>query len=70
MIPDTEALLVYRPRGGGMRCYLVPIDECYELVGIIRRDWKGFDGGADAWTAINGFFDTLGERSRPWRPNA
>jgi len=67
MAPDIEALLVYRPREGGMRCFLVPIDVPYELVGIIRRDWKGFDGGREAWTAINGFFDHLAEQARPWR---
>lgn len=70
MAPDIEALLVYRPKSGGMRCYLVPIDVCYELVGVIRRDWKGFDGGTEAWTAINAFFDQLAERARPWRGNA
>jgi len=69
MAPDTEALLVYRPREGGMRCYLVPIDVCYELVGVIRRDWKGFDGGTEAWAAINGFFDELAGQARDWTPS-
>ena len=31
-------------------CYIVPIDACYEFVGRIRRCWKGFDGGEEAWS--------------------
>jgi hypothetical protein len=65
MLPDVQALLIYRPRNGIQRCYIVPIDACYELVGLIRRYWKGFDGGEEAWQAINEFFDALTERSQP-----
>ena len=25
----------------GFECYLVPIDACYELVGIVRQYWEG-----------------------------
>ena len=39
--------------------YLVPIDACYELVGELRRLWKGFDGGTEARDAIDAFFDRL-----------
>lgn len=64
---DVEALLVRRPdRGsGGFECYLVPIDACYELVGLVKMHWKGFDGGEEARGAIDAFFAQLGERSRP-----
>jgi hypothetical protein len=62
--PDVEALLVQRT-GEGFECFLVPIDACYELVGLVRMHWKGFDGGQEAWEAIDGFFDAVGERSRP-----
>ena len=41
----------------------MPIDVCYELVGHFRLHWKGFDGGTEAWTVINGFFDNLRARS-------
>jgi hypothetical protein len=62
---DVEALLLRRPReGGGVECYLVPIDACYELVGRVRRHWKGFDGGAEAWAEIDAFFAAVRERSR------
>jgi hypothetical protein len=68
MASDVEALLVYRPRGEAQRCYLVPIDACYQLVGLIRRHWKGFDGGEEAWHEIDAFFSDLTARSRPPRP--
>jgi Family of unknown function (DUF5947) len=61
--PDVEALLVYR-RDEAYECFLVPIDACYELVGRVRTTWKGFDGGEEAWAAIDGFFDGLRSRSR------
>ena len=64
LAPDVEALLVRRA-GDGFECYLVPIDACYELVGLVRMHWKGFDGGQEAWEAIDGFFDAVRERSRP-----
>jgi hypothetical protein len=63
MAPDVEALLVYRRADGG-QCYLVPIDVCYELVGRIRRRWKGFHGGEEAWREIDGFFAELRGRCR------
>jgi hypothetical protein len=59
--PDVEALLVDRDSGA----YLVPIDACYELVGLVRLHWKGFDGGAEAWEHVNGFFAGLRDRSEP-----
>jgi hypothetical protein len=61
---DVEALLV-RKAGGSFECYLVPIDACYELVGVVRLNWKGFDGGEEGKKAIGEFFDGLRERSRP-----
>lgn len=61
--PDVEALLVGRARG--MReHWLVPIDDCYELVGIIRSRWRGFGGGEDVWAEIERFFNELPARER------
>jgi Family of unknown function (DUF5947) len=56
--PDVEALLVDRTRGARDH-WLVPIDRCYELVGVIRTRWKGFGGGPDVWEEISRFFDGL-----------
>ena len=56
---DVEALLINRRRGGNFECFVVPIDACYELTGIVRRRWKGFDGGEEARRDIDAFFDSL-----------
>ena len=56
--PDVEALLVNR-RDGAAEQWLVPVDRCYELVGLIRVHWKGFRGGAELWEQVEGFFDRL-----------
>jgi hypothetical protein len=63
---DTEALLVRVPddETASCRAYLVPIDACYEFVGRLRMMWRGFDGGQDVRTYIEGFFETLDRRSK------
>jgi hypothetical protein len=62
--PDVEALLVDRTRGA-RRHWLVPIDECFGLVGLIRTRWRGLTGGREVWEELDRFFAALGERSRP-----
>ena len=60
LTPDVEALLVYDMRKRAVfECYIVPIDACCELVGRMRRHWKGFDGGEEAWEDINTFFASI-----------
>ena len=67
MEPDTEALLVNRvasARGhASSEYYIVPIDECYKLVGLIRAHWHGLSGGAKVWEEIGAFFAGLKQRS-------
>jgi hypothetical protein len=63
MAPDTEALLVNRARGA-RQYFLVPIDECYKLVGLIRTRWRGFTGGKEVWEEIGRFYADLERRSR------
>lgn len=60
---DVEALLVNRARGAGEH-FLVPIDECYKLVGLIRTRWRGFSGGREVWDDITRFFEDLGKRAK------
>jgi hypothetical protein len=55
---DVEALLVNRARGAREH-YLVPLDVCFELVGLMRTRWKGLGGGAELWAALDDFFDEL-----------
>jgi len=61
MEADGEALLVSRARGMHEH-WLVPIDDCYELVGLIRSRWKGLAGGEEVWEAIDRFFEDLATR--------
>jgi hypothetical protein len=64
--PDVEALLVRAEPGGGCtECFIVPIDACYELVGHLRRLWRGFDGGREAHEAMDAFFGRVRARARP-----
>lgn len=64
--PDVEALLVNRTDPTHPRQqWIVPIDECYGLVGLIRTSWRGFTGGADVWQGIKKRFEELDRRSRP-----
>jgi Family of unknown function (DUF5947) len=60
---DVEALLVNRARGASEH-FLVPIDECYKLVGLIRTRWRGFSGGREVWDDITRFFEGLRGRAR------
>jgi hypothetical protein len=64
MEDDVEALLVDRARGA-RRHWLVPIDECYGLVGLIRTRWRGLTGGKEVWQEIARFFDDLDRRAQP-----
>jgi hypothetical protein len=67
MEPDVEALLVNRighSRGFSKpEYYMVPIDECYRLVGLIRSHWHGLSGGAEVWREIAQFFAELRAKS-------
>ena len=63
---DVEALLVNRVRGAREH-FLVPIDECYSLVGLIRMHWRGLSGGRGVWNEIDKFFEDLRRRSKTIR---
>lgn len=54
---DVEALVINRLRAP--EYWVLPIDHCYRLVGIIRTKWRGLSGGDDVWTAIEQFFAEL-----------
>ncbi|MGF7120366.1 DUF5947 family protein [Rhodococcus sp. BE178] len=65
VVADVEALLIRVPTTGpgGAECHLLPIDACYELVGRLRRCWRGFDGGQDARRELDDFFARIERRS-------
>jgi Family of unknown function (DUF5947) len=63
--PDVEAFLVrVKPNRGGAECFVVPIDACYELVGHLRRLWRGFDGGQQAREKLDSFFAGVSAKVR------
>lgn len=57
---DVEALLVNRIATPA-RYYRAPIDQCFRLVGIIRKHWRGLSGGTEVWSEIDKFFRELDE---------
>jgi hypothetical protein len=67
MESDVEGLLINRlgySRGySAAEYYLLPIDECYKLVGLIRMHWKGLSGGTEVWQELGEFFTSLKSRS-------
>jgi hypothetical protein len=64
---DVEALLVNRVGKSrtnvSAEYYIVPIDECYKLVGLIRTHWRGLSGGSEVWQEIGRFFTELKGRA-------
>jgi hypothetical protein len=58
MEQDIEGLLVCRV-GGNRDHLIIPIDECFKLVGLIRTRWKGFSGGTDLWKEVERFLNRL-----------
>jgi Family of unknown function (DUF5947) len=70
MQPDVEALVVNRlaatpgrREDGRGEYFIVPIDECFRLVGLIRLHWKGLSGGTDVWREIGHFFSAIRVRA-------
>ncbi|MFI7413006.1 DUF5947 family protein [Streptomyces sp. NPDC049627] len=60
--PDVEALLVNTVHGLDHH-WIVPIDDCYRMVAVVRREWRGLSGGGRVWSAVERFFEDLTERS-------
>ena len=64
MEPDVEALLINRIKEEP-EYFLVPIDKCYELVGLLRTHWRGLSGGSLVWGEIAAFYDRLKGQGQP-----
>lgn len=65
--PDAEALVVNRLKkaggGDGGQHLLVPIDQCYRLVGSIKESWEGISGGDAVESSVRTFFAAMHERA-------
>ncbi len=59
---DAEALVVNRISSPAQYA-IVPIDQCYALVGLIKARWEGISGGRAIEEAVPEFFSALRERS-------
>ena len=64
--PDVEALLVNRT-SGRREYWILPVDRCYELVGLIRTHWRGFRGGNEVWAKVDEFFEERRRRDAQGR---
>ncbi|MFE2065901.1 DUF5947 family protein [Streptomyces sp. NPDC059467] len=62
MTPDVEALLVNTVHGQDHH-WITPIDDCFRMLAVIRREWRGLSGGGRMWPAVERFFEELTERS-------
>ncbi|WAZ25985.1 DUF5947 family protein [Streptomyces cinnabarinus] len=59
--PDVEALLVNTVHGLDHH-WIVPVDDCFRMVALVRREWRGLSGGGRVWPAVERFFADLTER--------
>jgi hypothetical protein len=60
--PDAEALVVNRISEPS-EFAIVPIDECYAMVGAIKMNWEGISGGAAIEREVPAFFERMRARS-------
>ena len=58
---DAEALVVNRISDPPQYA-IVPIDQCYALVGLIKSRWEGISGGSAIEQAVPEFFAAAAER--------
>ena len=59
---DAEALVVNRMTEPAEYAIL-PIDRCYELVGLIKSRWEGISGGSAIEQAVPEFFERIRARA-------
>jgi hypothetical protein len=62
MEPDAEALIVNRTTDPHQYA-IVPVDQCYSMVGLIKSRWEGISGGRGVEDAVGEFFERLRARS-------
>ncbi|MEU8591202.1 DUF5947 family protein [Streptomyces sp. NPDC048664] len=58
--PDVEALLVNTAFSANQH-WIAPVDDCFRVVALVRREWRGLSGGSRVWPAVDLFFAELTE---------
>lgn len=58
--PGVQALLVNTVRGQ-QHHWIVPLDDCFRLVALVRQEWRGLSGGGRVWPEVERFFTELTE---------
>lgn len=58
LAPLVEALLI-NTTNGRREHWIVPIEDCYRLIGVLREQWRGLSGGRTVWPAVDEFFAGL-----------
>jgi hypothetical protein len=59
---DAEALVVNR-MSSPPQYAILPIDRCYELVGLIKSRWEGISGGSAIEQAVPEYFERIRARA-------
>lgn len=59
--PEIEALLVNTAQDTYQH-WIVPLDDCFRLIAVVRQHWHGLSGGSRVWEEIRRFFGELQER--------
>jgi hypothetical protein len=62
LLIDVEAIILCAV-GERRAAFRVPVDECFRLVGLTRRNFRGASGGAPWWSALEGWVSELVQRS-------
>ena len=60
--PDAEALIVNRTTREHQYA-IVPTDQCYRMVGLIKSRWEGITGGRGVEDAVGEFFERVRARA-------
>jgi hypothetical protein len=60
--PDAEALIVNRTADEHQYA-IVPVDQCYRMVGLIKSHWEGITGGRGVEDAVGEFFERVRARA-------
>jgi Fe-S cluster biogenesis protein NfuA/nitrite reductase/ring-hydroxylating ferredoxin subunit len=60
--PDAEALVVDRTRAHPVFA-IVPVDQAYRLVGLVKERWEGITGGHGVQDAVAEYFEALAKTS-------